>query len=266
MVVFPGCKINIGLNIIAKRPDGYHGLESVFYPIGLTDVLEIVKSDAFEFKLTGIPVDGKEADNLVVKAYTKLNNTYTIGPVKIHLHKNVPLGAGLGGGSADASATLLLLNSLFNLNLSKDTLCTIAAELGSDCPYFIENTPAYVTGRGEVLTPIKLELKGYFIQLINPNIHIQTKEAFSAIPLSHSPNKIKQHLSANPQMWKNTIKNDFEETIFPKFPAIAQLKTQLYKNGALYASMTGTGASVYGIFKNKPKPSFPNYFEWIGEL
>lgn len=266
MVVFPGCKINIGLNIIEKGGNGYHNLESIFYPVELTDVLEIIKSSTFNFELTGIPVDGDLSNNLVIKAYEKLKALYQIGPVKIHLHKNVPLGAGLGGGSADASATLVLLNKLFDLNIEKSELYKLAAELGSDCPYFIDNFPAYVTGRGEIIEPYQMDLSGYFIQLINPGIHISTAMAFSNIPLSHAKDKLIKQLSDSPKNWKEKIENDFEKTIFPEYPLIKEIKETLYKNGALYASMTGTGSSVYGIFDTEPQPTFPNKFEWISKL
>ncbi len=266
MVIFPGSKINIGLNIIEKRDEGYHALESVFYPLSLSDVLEIVKSDAFSFDLSGIEVDGDPENNLVAKAYHLIHEKFDIGPVKIHLHKNVPLGAGLGGGSADGSATLVLLNQLFELEMEEGELCKLSEQLGSDCPFFIAKEPTYVKGRGELLEPADFDLTGYYIQVVNPGIHISTAAAFENISLSHDEYKLHNHLKNDPNEWKGHVLNDFETTIFPKFPEIKALKDKLYENGAVYASMTGTGSSVYGIFKTEPSVAFKNYFEWIGKL
>ena len=189
MVIFPGSKINIGLNITAKRSDGYHDLESIFFPIPLSDILEINKSDHFSIEISGLPIQGNSTDNLVVKAYQLMVDHYQISPVKIHLHKIVPMGAGLGGGSADGAATLVLLNNLFELNVSNAKLEVLAQSLGSDCPFFIENQPAYVQGTGDILTALPLNLDTYWIQLIHPGIHISTALAFSQITpkaLSHS--------------------------------------------------------------------------------
>lgn len=271
MVIFPGSKINIGLNITAKRSDGYHDLESIFFPIPLSDILEINKSDHFSIEISGLPIQGNSTDNLVVKAYQLMVDHYQISPVKIHLHKIVPMGAGLGGGSADGAATLVSLNNLFELNVSNAKLEVLAQSLGSDCPFFIENQPAYVQGTGDILTALPLNLDTYWIQLIHPGIHISTALAFSQITpkaLSHSLTEwSKAPLSA----WKDRFTNDFEKGIFSQFDEIRRIKERMYENGALYASMTGTGSSVYGIYSSKPisicnQSDLSSYFEWIAPL
>lgn len=272
MIRFPGSKINIGLNIIGKRPDGYHDLESVFYPLNLSDILEITVNDHFEFFTSGLSINGDHSDNLVAKAYYLLQDIFDLPPVKIHLHKIVPMGAGLGGGSADGAATLLLLNDLFSLNISLEQLEKYADQLGSDCAFFIRNKPAFVQGKGEQITLLNITLSGCYIQLINPDIHISTQEAFSGIvPMAASPNwQLKTQES--PLTWQQEVKNDFEKTIFPLHPEIEALKNELYNQGASYASMTGTGSSVYAIFEKEPlslkgnKVMKKTYFEWIADL
>ena len=263
MVVFPGCKINIGLNITGKRADGFHFLQSVFYPINISDILEIIPNKHFEIKTTGIPINGNLEDNLVAKAYFLYKNKYNIPPVKIHLHKVVPIGAGLGGGSADAAATLVVLNSIFDLNISNLDLQKDADLLGSDCAFFIKNKPALVQGKGEIITPASLHLKGFFIQLVYPKIHISTKDAFANLNWSEKQNDLNKLIQLPLENWKEHITNDFESTVFPLHTEIEPIKTKLYKNGAIFASMTGTGSAVYGIFKQKPTLQFPNYFEKI---
>ncbi len=270
MVIFPGCKINIGLTITDKRLDGYHNLESIFYPLPWSDILEINRSDVFSIQCSGLTIGGDSTSNLVVKAYLLLKESYDLPPVQIHLHKIVPMGAGLGGGSADGAAALVLLNDLFNLGISTDDLELFAGKLGSDCPFFIKNKVAYVLGTGDILEEFTLDLSGYYLQLINPNIHVSTKEAFAGIRFSKNLNNLKELVKTPLNSWKNAIKNDFEETIFPLHPEIAVLKRQLYLNGAIYASMTGTGSTVYGIFKEKPVSLIESkntvLTEWISEI
>ncbi|NOQ74411.1 MAG: 4-(cytidine 5'-diphospho)-2-C-methyl-D-erythritol kinase [Crocinitomix sp.] len=266
MVIFPGCKINIGLNITGKRPDGYHKIESIFYPLELSDILEIVPNKNFSINITGLSIKGDPEDNLIFKAYSLLKVKYNLPPVKIHLHKVVPMGAGLGGGSADGAATLILLNDLFDLKIKNEQLELYADSLGSDCAFFIRNTPAYVKGKGEIIHPIEVNLKGKYIYLINPQIHISTSEAFAGIVPTQQKLNVKECIGQDQKSWQTNIKNDFETTIFPNYPTLAEIKKKLYSNGALYASMTGTGSSVYGIFNKKPALLYPDYFEWISIL
>lgn len=271
MVIFPGSKINIGLNITAKRTDGYHDLESIFFPIPLSDILEINKSDRFSIDMSGLPIQGDPSDNLIVKAYHLMVTYYKIGAVKIHLHKIVPMGAGLGGGSADGAATLVLLNDLFGLNLNEDILEAHAQNLGSDCPFFIKNNAVFVKGTGNLMEPQTVPLENYWIQLVNPGIHISTQMAFSKITPQQPKFQLQEAIIQPIENWKDKLTNDFEPGIFDEFEEIRLLKATLYTNGALYASMTGTGSSVYGIFKEKPssilkEAPFAHFYEWISIL
>jgi 4-diphosphocytidyl-2-C-methyl-D-erythritol kinase len=268
MVSFPNCKINIGLNIVGKRTDGYHNLETIFYPIQIKDAIEIIESaneNDITFTSTGNIIDVKDDDNLCVKAYRLLKKDFAqIPSVKIHLHKNIPMGAGLGGGSADASAVLLLLNKKFNLNISQDNLIDYALQLGSDCPFFIINKPCFASGRGEILQEINLDLSKYKFLIVNPNIHINTGEAFVSLNQnSFSPIGALQHLiNQNISTWKNSIKNDFENPIFEKHPEIEQIKNILYENGAIYSAMSGSGSTVFGIFEKEMSTNikFPAHY------
>jgi 4-diphosphocytidyl-2-C-methyl-D-erythritol kinase len=266
MVIFPGCIINIGLNVIGKRADGYHKIESIFYPLGLSDILEIIPNEIFSIETSGLPIKGDHSDNLVVKAYYLLQDKYDIPPVKIHLHKLVPMGAGLGGGSADGAAMLVLLNNLFELDISIKELEIFADELGSDCAFFIRNEPAFVQGKGEIINPITVDLKGMYIHLVNPQIHISTQEAFGGIvPFDNNAN-LPELIQTDINNWKSELKNDFETSIFPNHAEIQLLKAELYAQGAIYASMTGTGSSVFGLFSEEPEKRFSSYFEWIARL
>jgi len=246
MIAFPPCKINLGLNVLRKRNDGYHDLETCFYPIPWTDILEVIPSDDFEFTVSGNAIPGD--DNLCVKAYRLLNAP----PAKIHLHKIIPMGAGLGGGSSDAAWTLRLLNDVFGLKLSKDDLKKYAAKIGSDCAFFIDDGPMIGTGRGEVLTPARISLEGKFIVIVKPDVHVSTAEAYAGI----KPGSKHSDIGNIPiEAWKTSLMNDFEETIFEKFPVIRLIKEQLYTAGAVYASMSGSGSAVYGIFNAPPSTS-----------
>lgn len=272
MVIFPNCKINLGLRIVRKRNDGYHDLETIFYPIQLYDVLEIIRnpkhqtaiSPAVQFSTSGIPVNGKTDDNLCIKAFNLLQKDFPRLPaIQMHLHKVIPLGAGLGGGSADAAFTLSLLNKQFNLALSPGQLTSYALQLGSDCPFFILNTPSYATGRGEVLQPASINLDEYKFIIVNPGIHITTALAFSNITPA-LPAKSLQDISRQPiETWKDEMINDFEKPIFRLHPEIEQIKKNLYANGAVYASMSGSGSTVYGILKKNKEVVLnlpPSYF------
>ena len=263
MILFPNSKINIGLHIIRKRSDGYHDLESLFYPIPLKDVIEIFPSNHFQLKISGLTIPGDERHNLCVRAYQLLKKVFPeIPSVSIYLHKNIPLGSGLGGGSSDGAFMLTLLNDAFQLNLSAEQLLEYATQLGSDCPFFILNKPSFVRGRGELLEPFPVNLSDYSIALINPGIHINTEWAFSKVK-PHQPKKSLKEIIKQPlTSWPSELVNDFEEPVFKEYPALKNIKQELYDSGALYASMTGSGSSLYGIFNKNVIPSFsfePNF-------
>jgi 4-diphosphocytidyl-2-C-methyl-D-erythritol kinase len=268
MLSFPNCKINLGLHILGKRADGFHNLETVFYPVALKDALELMPATysktGIEFTGTGLAVDGNTRDNLCVKAYHLLQKDFPQLPaVKIHLHKAIPMGAGLGGGSADASFMLKLLNDKFHLRLSTDELISYALQLGSDCPFFIINKPCFATGRGEVLEEVKLDLSAYKIVLINPGIHVNTGWAFSNITPALPQKSITEIVQQPVDTWNTELKNDFEEAVFAAYPEVKSIKDSLYEQGAVYASMSGSGSTVYGIFHRQTAPVQPknsNYF------
>lgn len=257
MVQFPNCKINIGLNVVCKRTDGYHNIETVFYPVGLQDALEIIRSENLSFDASGITIKGitnTAENNLCLKAYELLKKDFPdkIPPIQIILYKAIPIGAGLGGGSADGAFLLKMMNEKFGLQISTKQLQEYALQLGSDCPFFIENKPCFAAGRGEIFSPISLDLSSYSIILVNPGIHVSTKEAFAGIVPSIPNKKIGEIISQPIETWKKELKNDFEEPVFSLYPAIQEIKETLYNCGALYASMSGSGSTVFGIFKKKP--------------
>jgi len=255
MIVYPNAKINLGLNVIERRPDGYHNIETIFYPIGIQDVLSIEPSETcsdYSFSSSGIVFDDDAENNLIIKAYRLLRSQYEFPPVDISLHKQIPFGAGLGGGSADAAFTLKALNELFLLNISTRKLETLASKLGADCPFFIKNTPVYAEGIGNVFSSVKVSLKGYWMLLVKPNIHVSTAEAYAGIQPAPCQKSLNDLVKLPMKEWKNQIKNDFEKTVFEKQPQIGKIKDKMYELGALYASMSGSGSSVYGIFTDKP--------------
>ncbi|MBK6976236.1 MAG: 4-(cytidine 5'-diphospho)-2-C-methyl-D-erythritol kinase [Cytophagaceae bacterium] len=268
MLTFPNAKINLGLNVIGKRPDGYHNIESVFYPVEWTDALEIIKADEFSFKSSGLEIPGETANNLIIKAYKILVGAGLVfeNSVNIHLHKVIPMGAGIGGGSADGAFALKMLNEIFELNLSDLQLEDFASQLGSDCPFFIQNRPKFCFGRGTDFEEIDFSLKGYSLVLANPQIHISTAEAYSGV-IPHIPEiSIKEILKMPVSQWKELLVNDFEEKIQLNHPKISEVKQELYSVGALYASMTGSGSTVYGIFENLPEKFSPeNCVIWTGK-
>lgn len=255
MLVFPKAKINLGLRITGKRPDGYHDIETVFYPVGLTDALELVsdpKGSGDRLTVTGSELPGRKEDNIVLKAVIKLRDAYPIPFLNIHLHKIIPAGAGLGGGSSDAAFMIRALNKMFCLSLNTDELKAIAARLGSDCPFFIDCQPAFASGRGEILSPVDKVLDGFYTVLLNPGILISTKEAYENC-MPAIPERSLRKLIDNPvSEWKDLIVNDFERTVFISHPEIKYIKQTLYSSGAIYSSMSGSGSTVYGIFSEKP--------------
>ncbi|MEP1094744.1 MAG: 4-(cytidine 5'-diphospho)-2-C-methyl-D-erythritol kinase [Cyclobacteriaceae bacterium] len=255
MLSFPNAKINLGLHVLAKREDGYHGLESCFYPIAWKDSLEIVPSASFSFESYGLKIPGNASENLCVKAYELIKSDYDISPVETHLLKSIPMGAGLGGGSANGAFMLKLLNDHFKLGISVLKLQEYALRLGSDCPFFIENKPVIAKGRGEVFGQVNLDLTGHYLALKNPEVHISTKEAFAGISLTTHQIGISEILELPISKWRKNLVNDFETSIFPNYPEVAKLKDDMYSSGALYASLTGSGSTVYGIFGEKPENS-----------
>jgi len=250
MITYPNCKINLGLNIVEKRPDGYHNLETLFIPIPLCDVLEMEPSSEFSFCQEGITLDNIPEDNLCVKAFRLLQRDFPqqVGPVRMRLEKRIPFGAGLGGGSSDAAFTLKMLRELYDLPLSDRQLERYASSLGADCAFFIRNQAAYATGIGEILEPISLDLSQYRIALFKPSDHVPTREAYAGIIPRPSSHDLRESVRKPIFQWRDLIVNDFEHSVFPNHPRIAQIKSSLYEQGALYASMTGSGAAVFGFF------------------
>jgi 4-diphosphocytidyl-2-C-methyl-D-erythritol kinase len=255
MVSFPNAKINLGLNVISQRADGYHNIETVFYPINLCDALEIVPAGdpKTALVLSGISVNGNPEDNLVMKAFHLLKKDYDLPEITIYLRKNIPSGAGLGGGSSDAAYMLKLLNDFAALNLSFEQLEKYAASIGADCPFFIRNKPVFAEGTGNIFTPINLSLQGYYLVLIKPDIHVSTKEAYSCIEPKRSDFPLIETIQLPICEWKHRLVNDFEIGVFDRYPEIETIKRELYKRGAIYASMSGSGSSIFGIFEKPDK-------------
>lgn len=252
MISFPNAKINLGLTITGKRADGFHNLETVFYPINWSDGLEFVESEEFKFTTSGILLSGDPEANLVVKAYRLLQRDFRLPALSIHLHKVIPFGAGLGGGSSDAVSMLLMLNNEFKLGLSTDDLVRYAGCLGSDCPFFVINEPVFATGRGEIMQPVNIRLNDMFILLVKPPIEVSTAKAFQFVvpkkPAISLPDLLKLPVSE----WRNVVGNQFEESVFQQYPEIGHVRQKLYDLGAVYASMSGSGSCVFGLFKNNP--------------
>ena len=252
MLTFPNAKINLGLNITEKRPDGYHNLETIFYPVPIEDALEInilnKGNGKFRLHQAGLEIEEEAESNLVVKAYKLLDDRFNLPPVDIHLFKHIPSGAGLGGGSSDAAFMLKLLNDHFQLELSEEQLEVYAATLGADCAFFIKNKPTYAEGIGNLFSPIELSLSGYQIMIVKPNVFVSTREAFSNIHPHRPEYPVKEAILRPVAEWKDILINDFEASVFPQHPVIEEIKEELYHQGAIYASMSGSGSSVFGLF------------------
>ena len=252
MRIYPNAKINIGLSVTERRTDGYHNLETVFYPVGLRDVLELNREEGPKrvcyFENTGIAIDCPEDKNLVVRAYKLLASAYDLPAVRVNLFKTIPFGAGLGGGSSDAAYTLKALNEYFELRISEKGLENYASRLGSDCAFFIRNRPAFASGKGDVLEDMALELDEYEIVIVKPDCKVSTAEAYAGISPAKAVFNLRELNLLPLTAWRKQVKNDFETTVFAKYPAIRKVKEELYNRGALYASMTGSGAGVFGIF------------------
>ncbi|WP_149241581.1 4-(cytidine 5'-diphospho)-2-C-methyl-D-erythritol kinase [Dyadobacter sp. 32] len=268
MLLFPNAKINIGLNIVAKRPDGFHCIESCFYPVGWSDALEMLPAERFSFRTSGITIPGNPDENLCVKAYNLLAEDYAFAPVDMHLLKSVPIGAGMGGGSSDAAYVIKGLNELFSLNISEKDQIHYARRLGSDCAFFIRNQPMFCFNKGDEFEEIELRLTGKWIVLVNPGVHISTQEAYSGVVPQRPAHDLRILLKQQVSDWNGMVINDFEATLFQKYPLLQEIKSSLYVTGAKYTSMTGSGSSIYGIFDKQPdlKKEFKSYKVWQGEL
>ncbi len=269
MIGFPNAKINLGLHVVERRLDGYHNIQTIFFPIPLHDILEVIPSSKqFSFINYGLSVNVAFEENICVKAYKLLSQQYKLPPVEIHLYKNIPFGAGLGGGSSDAAHTLILLNKLYNLGICKDELKMLSAQLGSDCAFFMENHPCYATGRGEQLEVIDLNLSGKYIVLVKPPIHVSTSVAYKNIVPQKPYFNLKNITTLPIEIWKEVLVNDFEKNVFRMYPLLSSIKEQLYKLGAIYAAMSGSGSTLYGIFDKEISTDnvFPDYFTWKCKL
>ena len=277
MINFPIAKINLGLNVVEKRPDGYHNLQTVFYPVPIKDALEVhVMDEAFpsdydcDLKVTNITIEGDEQRNLVVRAYQLLKQDFpTLPRIHSHLWKGIPIQAGMGGGSSDCAYMMLLLNQQFQLGLTDEQLIEYAAKLGADCAFFILSRPCYAEGIGEKLQPIDLSLSGYYIAIVRPDIPVPTKEAFSRIRPHYPAQNCRETVMQPVETWRDTLINDFEESVFALHPEIGNIKQQLYDMGATYAAMSGSGSALFGLFKKQPDSlslEFPNMFTFSSIL
>ena len=252
MIVFPNAKINIGLNITARRPDGYHNIETIFYPARIFDALEALPGTELTFEASGLGIPGRTEDNLCIKAYQLIKKDYDIPPVNIHLHKHIPIGAGLGGGSADAAFFIKLIDREFDLSLSANQMLGYARQLGADCAFFIESKPVFAFEKGDQFDSINIDLSKYCLVLVMPPAHVSTSEAYRGVKPAEVKNSLYELIMEPIQDWKHFIKNDFEESVFKNHPEIRGVKAALYEAGAIYASMSGSGASVFGIFSKQP--------------
>jgi len=268
MILFPNAKVNLGLNIVEKRANGYHNLESIFYPIPLHDGLETIQANQTTFKIEGKPIAGETEANLAVKAFQLLKQDYDLPPIQTCLYKKIPMGSGLGGGSADGAFMLKLLNELFELNLDSTILKSYADQLGSDAPFFIDNRPMFVSGTGNVMQPIDLSLKGYHLAIICPQASILTPEAYKHIKPQKPRYPVQEIIKYPIQDWSELLCNDFETFAVTHHPELQVIKEKLYQQGALYASMTGSGSAIYGIFKDEVglTQDFYNYEYWLLKL
>ena len=257
MITFPIAKINLGLNVVEKRPDGYHNLETVFYPVGIKDALEVFEMAPdfpspvdCDLKVTNIHIEGDEQKNLVVRAYNLLKQDFpTLSRVHAHLYKGIPTQAGMGGGSSDCGYMITLLNEMFRLGLSEQQMIDYAARLGADCAFFISSRPAYAEGIGEKLQPIALDLSGWYIAVVRPAIPVPTKEAFSLITPHHPAKNCRDIVMQPVETWREELVNDFEQSVFALHPEIGAIKNRLYEMGAVYAAMSGSGSSLFGLFR-----------------
>jgi len=267
MIVYPNAKINLGLNITRKRPDGYHDLETVMYPIPLYDELEIEEADQLSFEIEGIKLEDDGKENLVIRAYRLLAEHYPIKPVKIHLVKNIPSGAGLGGGSADAAFMLKAINQLFSLRICNSELEKMASKLGADCALFIDNKPKMCRGIGDQLTPVNIDLNNYQIMIVKPEVHISTAEAYRGCNPGIWETPLSEIINLPIEQWKDGMKNDFESQVFALHNELFDLKQRFYDSGAIYSAMSGSGSSLFGIYKKGTiKDSFSDHKHYLLDM
>ncbi len=274
MKIYPDAKINLGLNVVRKRQDGFHDIETVFYHVPIFDTIDIEIAENAdtdcELNITGIEINGKTDDNLVVKAYRLLAADFNLPKVRITLHKGIPTQAGMGGGSSDCAYTLRLLNDMFSLGISNDKLRDYASKLGSDCAFFIEDAPQYAEGRGEMLTKIDGSLAGYYLAVVKPDVAVSTAQAYANVNVGFPEHNCLDVVSChNVADWRELLRNDFEDSIFPVLPEIKDVKEKLYEMGAIFAMMSGSGSAVFGIFETKPEgveQSFSNYYNKVVKL
>jgi 4-diphosphocytidyl-2-C-methyl-D-erythritol kinase len=270
MLIFPNCKINLGLSVEKKRSDGFHNIDTILFPVPLTDILEIIPSPDHQFSFTqsGNPIPGLTENNLVIKAYRILQKEYHLPEVHIHLYKNIPLGAGLGGGSANAAYCIKLLNILFELNLTSEKMEGFAKTLGSDCAFFINNKAVQAKEKGDLFTSVKIDLSEYHIVIVHPKIHISTPKAYSWVTPKKKDKSVIEIIQKPVKHWKDILINDFEEAVFKQHIQVKQIKEKLYQLGATYASMSGSGSAVFGLFEKEydVKKEFPEYFTWQSKL
>jgi 4-diphosphocytidyl-2-C-methyl-D-erythritol kinase len=274
MICFPNAKINLGLNIVEKRNDGFHNIETIFYPVGWNDVLEIIpnktnnsQAQDFNLHLSGVPILGSINENLLYKAYQIIKKIKNVPSINVYLHKTIPMGAGLGGGSSDAAYFIKQLNEQFSLNLSEPEMIEIASQLGSDCAFFIKNKPVYATEKGNVFSETTINLSNLYVVIIFPNVHSNTKEAYSLVTPQKPQKDILKIINQPINTWKNELKNDFEESIFKLYPIVEQVKNNLYNIGAVYASMSGSGSAVFGLFNTEVNiGELSQYKHWVGIL
>lgn len=271
MICFPNAKINLGLNITEKRSDGYHNIETIFYPIGWNDALEVIVNkeshQEFNLHLSGLAIAGNIEDNLLYKAYQIIKQTKSLPHIDVYLHKTLPMGAGLGGGSADAAFFINLLNNQFQLYFTETERIDIARQLGSDCAFFIKNTPVYATQKGDVFKDIKFDLSHLYIAIVYPNVHSNTKEAYSLVKPQQPTKSLLEIIQQPISTWKSDLINDFEKSIFSLYPIVEKTKNDLYELGALYACMSGSGSAVFGLFEKEPDIKHLSQFpHWIGKM
>jgi 4-diphosphocytidyl-2-C-methyl-D-erythritol kinase len=257
MICFPNAKINLGLNIVEKRSDGFHNIETIFYPINWCDALEVIENkdfqqgeDKIKLSLSGLLVEGNTKDNLITKAYNLLDAAYNLPPIKAHLQKSIPMGAGLGGGSSDAAFFIKLLNDKFSLNISINKQINFAKQLGSDCAFFIENKPVYASEKGDVFAETKVDLANYCIVVVYPAAHSNTASAYKGVVAARPQKNIQTIIASDIKNWKTDLTNDFEKNIFMQYPELNKIKNNFYTHGALYASMSGSGSTMYSVFKS----------------